>query len=310
MKQRLRHPVRAIREPFGTAGLIVAMVALVAALGGTALAAKGALTGKQKKEVTAIAKKFAGKPGPAGPAGPAGANGANGAKGDTGAKGDKGDPGAPGSPGSPGSPGAAGADGASPENVEELNPGEEGCVSGGVVYESEAENSHAVVCNGEQGPEGSPWTDGGTLPPGATEVATWSFQDTAEQADVPGLEDGIFVPVSFPIPISLDTLLAASANIEYVLPPGETSNCPGFDQLPEATPGHVCIYESELFPVENTSFQHLQKSPTGADGVGEAGAYLEFAPNTNPAELAVGAGSFAITGCSASLPAGDPNKCP
>ena len=34
-----RHPVRAIREPFGTAGLIIAVVALVAAVGGNAFAA-------------------------------------------------------------------------------------------------------------------------------------------------------------------------------------------------------------------------------------------------------------------------------
>ena len=63
--KRLRHPIRAIREPFGTAGLIVACVALVLALTGAAFAAAG-LTGKQKKEVEKIAKKYAGKPGAAG----------------------------------------------------------------------------------------------------------------------------------------------------------------------------------------------------------------------------------------------------
>ena len=46
----IRHPIRAAREPFGKAGLIVAIVALVAAIGGTALAASG-LNSKQKKEV-------------------------------------------------------------------------------------------------------------------------------------------------------------------------------------------------------------------------------------------------------------------
>jgi hypothetical protein len=304
-----------IHQKLGTAGFIIAIIALVAALGGSALAAKGALTGKQKKEVAKIAKKeakkFAGKdgaPGAEGKQGPAGPSGPAGAKGDIGAKGDKGDPGSPGAPGSPGSPGAAGADGASPENVEELNPEEEGCESGGVVYESEAENSRSVICNGEAGPEGSPWTDGGTLPPGATEVATWSFQDTAAQAEVPG-PDGIFVPVSFPIPINHDTIVAAKTHIEYGQ--GETSNCPGFELLPEAPPGHVCIYENAFFSVANTSFQALERSPNGAaNEVALGGAYLRFAPNTNPAELAVGAGTLAITGCSASLPAGDPNKCP
>lgn len=102
--KRLRHPIRAIREPFGTAGLIVACVALIAALGGTALAAKGALTGKQKKEVEKIAKKFAGKPGangapgaqgPAGPAGKDGTNGTNGTNGTDGAPGARGPEGSP-----------------------------------------------------------------------------------------------------------------------------------------------------------------------------------------------------------------------
>lgn len=80
---RLRHPVRAIREPFGTAGLIVACVALIAALTGAAYAA-GGLNAKQKKEVKKIAKQFAGKPGAPGATGPAGPAGA---KGDTGAAG-------------------------------------------------------------------------------------------------------------------------------------------------------------------------------------------------------------------------------
>jgi hypothetical protein len=97
--KRLRHPVRAIREPFGTAGLIVAFIALIAALGGTALAAKGALTGKQKKEVEKIAKKLAGKPGATGPAGAAGAAGPKGAAGPQGSQGSQGEPGSEGPPG-------------------------------------------------------------------------------------------------------------------------------------------------------------------------------------------------------------------
>lgn len=106
--RHLRHPIRAIREPFGTAGLIIACLALVLAFGGAAVAATGGLTAKQKKEVEKIAKQLAGKRGPAGPAGvagPAGAAGPAGTKGDAGAKGDTG------LPGSPGAPGAAGKEG-------------------------------------------------------------------------------------------------------------------------------------------------------------------------------------------------------
>lgn len=88
-----------IHDRLGTAGFVVAIVALVAALSGVAIAAGGGLTGKQKKEVTKIAKKYAGKQGPEGKQGPQGAPGA------AGAPGAKGDPGAPGTPGAPGEAG-------------------------------------------------------------------------------------------------------------------------------------------------------------------------------------------------------------
>jgi Collagen triple helix repeat (20 copies) len=78
---------RRLKEPFGKAGLTVAILALVLAMVGGAYAA-GALSSKQKKEVTKIAKKYAGKPGAAGPAGSAGPVGPAGPKGD---KGDKGE---------------------------------------------------------------------------------------------------------------------------------------------------------------------------------------------------------------------------
>jgi hypothetical protein len=81
-----------IHSKLGTAGLVVAIVALVVALTGVAFAATG-LNSKQKKEVTKIAKKYAGKAGPEGKQGPAGAQGPAGPKGDKGEKGDKGDKG-------------------------------------------------------------------------------------------------------------------------------------------------------------------------------------------------------------------------
>ena len=48
-----------IHRKLGTAGFVISIVALVAALGGGAYAASGGLTGKQKKEVEKIAKKYA-----------------------------------------------------------------------------------------------------------------------------------------------------------------------------------------------------------------------------------------------------------
>jgi Collagen triple helix repeat (20 copies) len=103
--RRLRHPIRTVGEPFGTAGLIVAMIALVAALGGSALAANGALSGKQKKEVEKIAKKFSGKPGPAGATGPAGPAGGPGKEGSAGKEGTSGKEGTAGKAGTDGTTG-------------------------------------------------------------------------------------------------------------------------------------------------------------------------------------------------------------
>jgi len=308
--KRLRHPIRAIREPFGTAGLIVACVALIAALGGTALAAKGALTGKQKKEVTNIAKKFAGKPGAAGAAGPAGPQGPAGAAGKDGAKGDKGDPGSPGAPGSPGTPGATGK---SVESVT-IDPGETECEGqGGAEYIIEGESEGTEICNGKNG---SPWAAGGTLPAGATETGVYAQQTSPESGGF-----GIWVPISFPIPLDGDTAAAAQANVKYgppkvVEPSVEeeeeefSAACHGTGALPEADPGYLCIYRNESLAEYNTSFEGVVNGPNStAELIDSGGTFLSFAPNQEP-ELAIVAGSFAITGCSASLPPGDPDKCP
>jgi hypothetical protein len=94
-----------VREKIGAAGMAVAIVALIVALGGTALAASGALTGKQKKEVEKIAKKYAGKPGAPGLPGTNGTNGTNGKDGAPGAPGKEGPQGKPGEPGKDGTTG-------------------------------------------------------------------------------------------------------------------------------------------------------------------------------------------------------------
>jgi Collagen triple helix repeat (20 copies) len=93
-----------IHAKLGTAGFIVAMIALVIALAGTAFAAAG-LSSKQKKEVKRIAKQVA-KPGPQGPQGPMGPQGG---KGDAGPKGDIGAPGRDGADGRNGEDGACSA---------------------------------------------------------------------------------------------------------------------------------------------------------------------------------------------------------
>jgi len=103
MFSKLRHPVSPIRDPFGTAAILVAVVALIAALGGSALASGGLsskIKGEIKKYAKLYSKQFA-KPGPQGPQGPKGDPGAKGEKGDTGPRGLQGEPGAEGPAGSP-----------------------------------------------------------------------------------------------------------------------------------------------------------------------------------------------------------------
>lgn len=100
-----------IHSKLGTASFIISVVALVAATTGAALAA-GGLTKSQEKQVTKIAKKYAGKngaPGAAGPAGPAGAAGKDGAAGKEGAQGPIGPQGPTGPQGKQGEPGEEGS---------------------------------------------------------------------------------------------------------------------------------------------------------------------------------------------------------
>lgn len=226
--KRLRHPIGAIREPFGTAGLIVAMVALVAALGGTALAAKGALTGKQKKEVEKIAKKSV-KAGPEGKQGPAGTNGTNGTNGKDGTNGLPGDP---------------GKDGKSVVTVGNATAGE--CPSGGKVYEVEGSGVKNKVCNGTTG-----YTE--TLPPGKTETGTWAAQGTGKKitTEVEGTKEEVnvgtnevFVPISFTIPVEGAEAITQIHFIESGDPP--PAGCEGGSvNEPIAEPGNLCIYNGE-----------------------------------------------------------------
>ncbi|MCW2987369.1 MAG: hypothetical protein JWM24_307 [Solirubrobacterales bacterium] len=81
MSSFLRRRLSALHKQIGTAGLVLAALALLLCTAGGALAASGALSGKQKKEVEKIAKKFAGKPGATGPAGSQGPAGPAGAPG-------------------------------------------------------------------------------------------------------------------------------------------------------------------------------------------------------------------------------------
>lgn len=270
-------------------GLTVAVIAMLVALTGGAFAAAGALNSTQKKEVKKIAKAEAKKFATAGPVGPAGAPGA---------KGDKGDQGAQGIAGKPGT-----SVGVSEVPIEEAE-----CEGrGGVLVEKEGSPEAIELCNGE---EGSPWTAGGTLPPGATETGSWAFNGT--EADAAG---GIRVPISFAIPLAQE--IVKNAHVHFGIAgsggafeaggacPTEGGNTgPGAFE-PAALPGNLCVYQNEEEGLFGASFSEIYRYFEGSKGATSAGAVLLFEP-TGP--VAIGAGSFAVTGCSEEAGAAIP--CP
>jgi len=272
-------------------GLTVAVIAMLVALTGGAFAASGGLTHKQKKQVESIAKKFAGKPGQPGAVGPTGATGPIGPKGDTGS---------PGNPGGEGPPGeSVTLTGVPTGNIAVCNS------QGGteVRLEQQSEGEGEFVCNGkegkegkkgEEGKEGSPWTANGTLPPGATEVGTWTMNGT--EADT----NGIRVPISFPIRLAEQVQPAHVHFIETgAVPDVCKSGGVGTATSPNAQPGELCIFVNQNVEVQGTTFKEVDKLGGSLEeefGADPAGAMLVFDKPTQPTALAIG--SFAVTGCS------------
>jgi hypothetical protein len=163
-------------------------LALVFAMTGGAYAAKKYLITSTKQISPKVLKELRGK------AGPAGAPGTPGAQGPAGSGGLQ---------GSQGPQGAAGANGSSVSS-KEVKAGETACSKQG-GSEFTAASGKTFACNGKaggEGPEGSPWTAGGVLPPEKTETGTW-----AATAGTPaiklfgGFAEGLMAPISFPIPL-------------------------------------------------------------------------------------------------------------
>jgi hypothetical protein len=276
-----------IHRRLGTAGFAISIVALVAALGGGAYAASGGLSGKEKTEVKKIvqteAKKLvkAGPPGAPGAPGPAGAPGA---KGDSGAKGDPG----------------VGITGANGKSVV-IGATAPNCTSGGKTLEVEGSGKKSEVCDGEEGPEGSPWTAGGVLPPEATETGTWAVGSFAAPTED---SSQALVPISFGIPLAqpiqgghMHYLNAAGKEVKFnattfALEEVVSTACTGTAADPKATPGNFCLYTGVLKngAGANISFTDL----TGNKSLEES-QITSFTTGT-VFEIEASNGSHAITG--------------
>ncbi len=259
---------RRLNEPFGKAGLTVAVLALVVAMAGGAYAA-GGLTKTQEKQVTKIAKKYAGKPGAAGPTGPAGTAGAAGKNGTDGTN------------GGPGTNGKSVAIGTTAP----------GCgARGGHTIEVAGEAATKQnVCNGE---EGKPWTELGVLPEGQAETGAWGF---TRLPVAPGF-GGLQVPISFPIPLA-SPLSETAAHIVGISQTGPPECEGGTSEAPAAAPGNLCVYitfgensahlSGELEPADLT----LASPETVAPGTGKVGVMLS---GSSLPEGAYGFGSWVL----------------
>lgn len=225
---------RRLKEPFGTAGLTVAILALVVAMAGGAFAAGGGLSGKQKKEVEKIAKKVGGKPGPSG------SNGAPGAKGDAGAAG------ANGTNGTNGANGTGVTSKPIPTSSASCNH------LGGTELTSVSGTEK--LCNGAEGEAGA-IHPGETLPPEASETGTWGFS----AGEDPKNGFAVWPVASYAIPLSAP-LAAGHSHIineagkelifnESLEPPVEEvtpTKCLGTFSVPSAEPGNLCIYAERM----------------------------------------------------------------
>lgn len=231
---------RRLHNRLGTAGLIVAIVAVVVALGGSALAASNALTGKQKREVKNIAKQYAGKDGSQGPAGQTGAPGPKGDAGGAGTNGTNGKDGEAGKDGTNGKDGEPGKDGTNGKNGENVNviplsKGDANCNEGGAKITNLSGTAYA--CNGASGESGD-----GTLPSGRTMRGYW----IVEGKQAMQVFGSAVTAISFPMPVKV-------APTETVLIGDETDSeaekekCAGTSEAPSATPGVLCLYVELTF---------------------------------------------------------------
>ena len=206
-----------LREPFGKAGLIVAICALVLALGGGAwaLSASGGANHQGRyakaKHHNHVVRGPQGPAGPEGPEGPAGVNGRNGTNGRNGVDGTDGLPGR--------------------SVVSAVEPNGENCEQGGYWFELQGSGSKQYVCNGSGGGGGG--TVGGTeLAPGDTEAGVWAIHQS-------GLTGSYLEPITYPLSVKT---LPGQPPVTPVTADGFPEYCKGTADNPTAERGYACLY--------------------------------------------------------------------
>lgn len=245
--------LRKFHDRVGTAGLVVAVVALVAALGGTALAAKPIIT-KLNQISPSVQKQLAGKKGSKGDPGPAGPAGAAGPAGGAGAAGKNGGAGPTGPTGTTGTTGPTST------------------VKG------------PTGLTGLTGPTG---VCGGVpciLPSGVTETGAWSMAPSSAK-EITDEEFRGYAPISFSIPLSAESEGFSSVvylpyceekegtdkeECEEKVEAGE-ANCAGTALEPKAAKGFLCLYAATGEAAGNLVTARKAGEP-GAIGFSKTGA--------------------------------------
>jgi hypothetical protein len=300
MKDLVLDRYEAFQERFGTAGVILGVIALVLAIGGSAIAASGKLTPKQKREVKAIAKSFQGT-------GPAGAAGAAGPAGPAGAKGDNGTDGTNGTNGTNGADGSTVLSGGAPPD-DQLDG-----VDGDFYIDTSTNQIYGPKTAGAWGAptdlQGSPWTAGGTLPSVGTETGVLMGESPSD--GIAAMNDGATSALmisDFNIPLD-------SVPTQHVVAPdpdstyGSTADCPGVVPdgfvavgavvgIAQADPGHLCIYLGELdpasigFPVPAMTNVNAAGSPS----VSQQGFASKFRCTSPEVGICTAVALWAVTG--------------
>jgi hypothetical protein len=274
LRNRARTGYAALHDQFGTAGLVLSIVAIVLAVGGGAYAANHS-------------HATAGRRGPRGP------------------KGETGPPGPAGKEGPAGKPGEPGKAGEGVTASTESKGAGSNCKNGGSKFVTGSVVTYA--CNGKngekgeglegpEGKEGSPWTAGGTLPKGASETGVWITQEVDSENSFQR------VPISFPIPLP-EAIEEGKAlyvsEAEWKAGTGHAAaDCTGTVSHPTANEGYLCMYEGnhegegEFFGVV-FSFEPGAEEPA-SNSAGTTGAILTVHYTGEEASHEM-IGSFAVT---------------
>lgn len=263
----------------------VGLLALVLALAGTAYAAKKYVITSTKQIKPSVLKKLEGQDGAPGGPGAVGPVGPGGPVGPVGPKGPEGPEGPDGPQGDQGLPGVNGKTVLSGTATPTAGTG----TLGDFYIETDLSKIYGpkagTGANGGWGtgtdligPEGSPWTAGGTLPSTKTETGAWSML-------LDGSGNGL-TAISFTIPLAAEL---ANANVHLA----PNANCPGTVEDPKAAAGHLCVYSADLSgggALSPTIVKTAAPFPLG--GASKGGAIL-FIGGGTPGN--VGGGSWAVT---------------